>query len=683
MDILNIQSLVANGLITDVASIDPNKAYVAVGVFQPGNRPSGSGNNTYPSYAMPISEFLAAGGIYTGSNGIALVGNDFQLASLLVSQFTNDANYVAGTGIIGFIPRWDLTDTLGNSIIFDDGLGKVGIGTITPTAKLDVNGQIVSGLGGGVITSNDSPFYAVRASTGAPNYYTGWQYTFEVGGGIWGIGMNYVNNEFQFLTNGASTGKFIFGDGNPTTPNGKFLMDLNGGYFGANITSPTATIHAKGIDATSGNYALKVDNSASSPLLYVANSGSIGMNGGIDPLYTLTIGSKATGAIRLYNSSAADMLTVTDASLYNFSAATRIGIGAAASATNTLFIEAFSGLATDYSLNIATAGSLGNLFLVRNDGVSLFNTSTPYATNFGYDVKWQAFANPASSDGNYISLCSGGGTLFNTTFSRRNAGVVKSEMYFIESNDTTYMAIGVIGDANKGFVLRTNDVDRLHISHTGKIGIGQAPTVVKVDILNDSTDPIFRLRSNTFIFDDHMRVDNDGGFRSTSSNAFGTGGIGTMFIDHAYNTLAANGQQYLYYTNSGGANVHGIIGGNAGLADPAYRLKIYQDTTASILQLVSVGTVALNDGFDYTVYNANISSTGIITNAGAGTTYKVGINLDIINGDVNRAINIENGLIRVVKANQPLYATLTSGEFYYDTAANILANGDFVVGMKA
>jgi hypothetical protein len=83
------------------------------------------------------------------------------------------------------------------------------------------------------------------------------------------------------------------------------------------------------------------------------------------------------------------------------------------------------------------------------------------------------------------------------------------------------------------------------------------------------------------------------------------------------------------------------------------------------------------------VYNANISSTGIITNAGSGTTYKVGINLDITNAEVNRAINIENGLIRVVKANQPLYATLTSGEFYYDTAANILANGDFVVGMKA
>lgn len=157
--------------------------------------------------------------------------------------------------------------------------GKVGIGTSTPSAKLDVNGQVVAGLGGGVVTANDSPFYAVRANAGSPNYYSGFQYVFEVGGGVWGIGMNYANNEFQFLTNGASTGKFIFGYGNPTTPNGKFIMDLNGGYFGANTTSPTATIHAKGIDSTASNYALKIDNSAFTHLLYVKNDGEIEMNG--------------------------------------------------------------------------------------------------------------------------------------------------------------------------------------------------------------------------------------------------------------------------------------------------------------------------------------------------------------------------------------------------------------------
>ena len=153
--------------------------------------------------------------------------------------------------------------------------GNIGIGTILPTAKLDVRGQIIAGPTGN-ITSNDSPFYSVRTNLGSPNYYTGMQYAFEVGGGIWGIGFNYANDQYQFL--GGSTAKFIFGSGNPTTPNGKFIMDMSSGYFGANIVLPTATIHGKALDSTSGNYTLKLDN-LTSPLLYVRNDGQVEMNG--------------------------------------------------------------------------------------------------------------------------------------------------------------------------------------------------------------------------------------------------------------------------------------------------------------------------------------------------------------------------------------------------------------------
>lgn len=181
-----------------------------------------------------------------------------------VSNLSGTTNYVA---------KFINSSTVGDGIIYDDGTN-IGIGTTLSTAKLDVRGQIVSGLGTGAITSNDSPFYASRLSSGSPNYFTGWQYVFEVGGGIWGIGMNYVNNQYQFLTNGGSTAKFIFGDGNPSTPNGKFAMDLNGGYFGSNITNPLATIHGVGLDSTSTNYAFKLDNSSSTSLFSIRNDGN-------------------------------------------------------------------------------------------------------------------------------------------------------------------------------------------------------------------------------------------------------------------------------------------------------------------------------------------------------------------------------------------------------------------------
>jgi len=57
MDILNIQALITRGRIVTSSDIDPTETYVQIGIFQPGNRPSGSGNpDTYPSYVIPLSE---------------------------------------------------------------------------------------------------------------------------------------------------------------------------------------------------------------------------------------------------------------------------------------------------------------------------------------------------------------------------------------------------------------------------------------------------------------------------------------------------------------------------------------------------------------------------------------------------------------------------------------------------
>jgi hypothetical protein len=47
---------------------------------------------------------------------------------------------VTGGGTTNFIPRWTAAHALGNSNIFQNASGNVGIGTTSPTAKLDLKG---------------------------------------------------------------------------------------------------------------------------------------------------------------------------------------------------------------------------------------------------------------------------------------------------------------------------------------------------------------------------------------------------------------------------------------------------------------------------------------------------------------------------------------------------------------
>lgn len=60
---------------------------------------------------------------------------------------------------------------------------------------------------------------------------------------------------------------------------GNLILMPDGGNIGLGTATPTATIHAKGIDATSSNYAFKADNTdvISKALFYVRNDGLVSM----------------------------------------------------------------------------------------------------------------------------------------------------------------------------------------------------------------------------------------------------------------------------------------------------------------------------------------------------------------------------------------------------------------------
>lgn len=60
MDQFKVQSLIAQGQVVTAADVNPDKAYLQVGVFQEGNRQIGPGNaNAYAPYAISLSEVLS------------------------------------------------------------------------------------------------------------------------------------------------------------------------------------------------------------------------------------------------------------------------------------------------------------------------------------------------------------------------------------------------------------------------------------------------------------------------------------------------------------------------------------------------------------------------------------------------------------------------------------------------
>lgn len=60
MDIVNIQALIAQNRSVSITDIDNRNTYIQLGVFQTGNRPSGSSNaDTYSPYVISITDLLA------------------------------------------------------------------------------------------------------------------------------------------------------------------------------------------------------------------------------------------------------------------------------------------------------------------------------------------------------------------------------------------------------------------------------------------------------------------------------------------------------------------------------------------------------------------------------------------------------------------------------------------------
>jgi hypothetical protein len=86
-------------------------------------------------------------------------------------QDLSDISGVDGTGTTNYVAKWSDTDTITDSVIYDDGTN-VGIGTTSPGAKLDVVGRIGLNDGNNNVSVGDSAGVAI--TTGTDNVLIGY-----------------------------------------------------------------------------------------------------------------------------------------------------------------------------------------------------------------------------------------------------------------------------------------------------------------------------------------------------------------------------------------------------------------------------------------------------------------------------------------------------------------------------
>lgn len=96
-------------------------------------------------YALKAADAETIGGLPPSAFVLAVPGGANAAPSLPSSGSGSNSPSIGGSGTQDYIPIWtDSRGDLGNSILYQSGGAKVGIGITTPAATLDVNGSVIT-----------------------------------------------------------------------------------------------------------------------------------------------------------------------------------------------------------------------------------------------------------------------------------------------------------------------------------------------------------------------------------------------------------------------------------------------------------------------------------------------------------------------------------------------------------
>lgn len=166
--------------------------------------------------------------LYSGKQNTLISGTNIKTIngnSLLGSGDLTISGGITGSGTDNYIPRFNGTTALENSILFDNGTN-IGVGTASPVDKLDVNGSLR-------LRGNTPSFTAVNNS-GVVDYVPTSIFPTDPQMRIAALGSSTVGASIAFQT-GTNSGTI--------TERMRLTSD---GKFGIGTSSPSETLHVNG-----------------------------------------------------------------------------------------------------------------------------------------------------------------------------------------------------------------------------------------------------------------------------------------------------------------------------------------------------------------------------------------------------------------------------------------------------
>ncbi len=363
---------------------------------------------------------------------------------------------------------------------------------------------------------------------------------------------------------------------------------------------------------------------------------------------------------------------------------TNVGIGLIATLETKLYIQGTDSTTSNYSLKIDDIGN-SSLFYVRNDGLSSFKngdlTISSTAGSAVIDVssyKGLTFSMSGSS-GNYMYFSHNVGdiTLYKQT--TIVGSPTPSNTNTLEVGNSGATGVSSIGVRNLSLDVSASGFGMYAIGKQGVGGLYGSATmrfyynpVAFGGGVNDADNNYFQIGIGTNV-DNDFRVKIADGLHLAGSNNTNT--INFQLSDLAarpYFTINNEGAVYIEDNTDGDRGIFIKSISNQGYGAAGLRLE---NNLASVGGLMVPGEYY---GFGWNDNSTIIDQVVLFSNN--DIVFCTGSNSSPISGDEAMRIKA-NGEISM-SALPTSNTGLSTGDLYIDTAANILANGDKVVGIK-